>query len=248
MKTRDNSTSPRARILLADDDTLFRTGFARLLQSEGYDCVCAADAAQALEFLRTSRFDALISDIFMPGNVELELIQSIPQIAAGLPVILLTGRPTMDTAVKSVNLSVAGYLVKPPDLAELRRLLDKAIEAFRACQKIAENRGRFEQWARDLGRLEKTLKDSNSSDKVLPVAQYLHLMSMNFAIMLDDMERTMELLSRWKTSDVVFREKELIEVLQRTIEVIERTKQSFKSKRLGRLRAELQLLLQQRQP
>lgn len=153
-----NTVAGRGKILLADDDEQFRQGLAALLRREGYDCQCAVDASQALALLRASEFDALLSDIYMPGNAGLELIEGVPQITAGLPVILMTGRPSVETAVKSMKFCVAGYLVKPPELKELLPLLDKAIEGGRACRRIDRRcgnyrslRGHFGGWVAGCG-------------------------------------------------------------------------------------------------
>lgn len=240
-----NTVAGRGKILLADDDEQFRQGLAALLRREGYDCQCAVDASQALALLRASEFDALLSDIYMPGNAGLELIEGVPQITAGLPVILMTGRPSVETAVKSMKFCVAGYLVKPPELKELLPLLDKAIEGGRACRRIVESRLRFEGWARDLGLVEKKFKEPAAADKTIPLAQYLQLMSGNFRSVLDDMEQTMGLLVRLRRGNDVFREQELLTVLKRTVEILEETRQSFKSKRLAKLRAELYSLLEE---
>src|SRR5438105_4070113 len=102
------------RILLADDDELLRDGLSSQLVRTGYECVCADTGHAALELLRNESFDAVIADIHMPGNSGLEMVEAVPQIVAGLPVILLTGNPTMETATRSVRLPVYAYLVKPP--------------------------------------------------------------------------------------------------------------------------------------
>ena len=167
------------RILLADDDDLFREALATRLRRDGYECVCAASAQEALEHLRATEFDTLISDIYMPGNVGLELIEQVPQVAAGLPVVLMTGRPSVETAVKSVNLSVVGYLTKPVELEPMRALLRRSVESFRCYRNVTGSRERLEAWAKNLARIERSLRDPATPDKAAPVAQYLQLMAAN---------------------------------------------------------------------
>ena len=70
--------------------------------------------------LAERRFDALVADIQMPGNRDLELVQWAILNAPGMPVILITGNPTVDSAVASLRLPVAAYLVKPVDYERLR--------------------------------------------------------------------------------------------------------------------------------
>jgi YesN/AraC family two-component response regulator len=245
MESCPNPTPCLGRLLIVDDDELFREGFAALLRSEGYDCRCAVDGAGALDLLRRFSFEAMISDIFMPGNVGLELIQAVPQIASGLPVFLMTGRPGLETAVKAVNLSVAAYLVKPPDLPTLRPLLDKAIEAHRTFRRIAQNRQKLEHWAQDLSRLEQRMKDPKVADKAIPAAQYLQATVTNFVSVLEDMEQTLELLIRFKKGGPTPQDQPLVQALRHTVDILEQTKQNFRSKRLARLRAELWRVLQE---
>ncbi|MBR9804278.1 response regulator, partial [bacterium] len=63
------------RILIADDEPLYLRTTGQLLKNAGYECVCVPDGEQALEKLRTESFDLILSDLNMPGNLKLELLQ-----------------------------------------------------------------------------------------------------------------------------------------------------------------------------
>jgi DNA-binding NarL/FixJ family response regulator len=69
--------------------------------------------------LGRENYDLLIADIKMPGNSDLEFISALPKIAEGMPVILVTGYPSLNSAIESVQLPVVAYLVKPFELNEL---------------------------------------------------------------------------------------------------------------------------------
>ena len=101
------------------------------LRQHGYECEVAPDGSVAADLLRTRTFDLLISDINMPGNRGLEFIESLPQVASGLPVILLTGFPSPQSAARSERLQVIAYLVKPPEPEQLLALVDKAVADYR---------------------------------------------------------------------------------------------------------------------
>jgi two-component system NtrC family sensor kinase len=116
------------RILIADDEETFVNSMADLLRREGYECGCAPNAIVAAELLRSNDYDLLIADIKMEGNFELELIQDLPQIAAGMPVILVTGYPSLKSAIQSVQLPVVAYLVKPFEFKELLEQVEKSIK------------------------------------------------------------------------------------------------------------------------
>ena len=103
--------SELGRILIADDEETFLMSTADLLRNEGFECDCAPDATSAAQMLRSGDHDLLIADIKMPGNFELEFIRDLPQIAEGLPVILVTGYPTLDTAIQSEP----EYGIAPPN-------------------------------------------------------------------------------------------------------------------------------------
>ncbi len=107
------------RILIADDEETFLYSTADILRREGYDCSCASDARAATEMLRMESYDLLIADIKMQGNADLEFIKALPQIADGMPVILVTGYPSLNSAIESIQLPVVAYLVKPFELNEL---------------------------------------------------------------------------------------------------------------------------------
>jgi len=107
------------QVLLADDEEIYLLSTADLLRQEGFSVDCAKDAYEAARLLREFRYDVLISDIRMPGNPDMSLIQGIPEPNAGIPVILMTGYPSAPTAIQAIDLSVLAYLVKPIDFEDL---------------------------------------------------------------------------------------------------------------------------------
>ena len=85
--------SDQGRILIADDEKVFLESTADLLRRAGYECSCVPDAPSAIEELRKEEYDLLIADIKMPGNPDLELVRELPNIAEGMPVILVVPSP-----------------------------------------------------------------------------------------------------------------------------------------------------------
>ncbi|MCK5381428.1 MAG: response regulator, partial [Candidatus Latescibacteria bacterium] len=119
------------RILIVDDDETFLFSTADLLRREGYTCDCAPDAAAAAERLRAEDYDLLIADIKMPDNKELVFIRDVPRIAEGMPIILVTGYPSLYSAIQSIQLPVVAYMIKPIDFDELLERVQRSIEIFR---------------------------------------------------------------------------------------------------------------------
>lgn len=126
------------RILIADDDKTFLNSTADLLRREGYECDCSPDAGMATAMLDKERYGLLISDIKMPGNSDLEFINKLAQIMEEMPVILVTGYPSLSSTIQSIQLPVVAYLIKPFEFSDLLTQVKRAITAqglnFRARQ------------------------------------------------------------------------------------------------------------------
>lgn len=212
------------------------------LRRQGFECEVAPDAAVAAEMLGASEYDLLISDINMPGNAGLELVARLPQVAEALPVILLTGHPSIQSAARSVRLQVVAYLVKPCDADELLSIAEQAIANYRAYRAVSANRNRLETWARDLAQVEEALRTSPSGMPG-PTEAYLNLTLRNLLSVLIDLKQFTEAISQQPGKEGVVQQVALHRALQETIDVLEKTKQSFKSKELGELRRRLESLL-----
>ncbi|MFL5520546.1 MAG: response regulator, partial [Gemmatimonadales bacterium] len=98
------------RILFADDEATFLKATADLLRREGYEVDEVPDGACAMEKVAAGPYDLLITDLEMPGNSDLQLVRAIAEKSGGLPVIILTGYPSVRSAVASIELPVAAYL------------------------------------------------------------------------------------------------------------------------------------------
>jgi DNA-binding NtrC family response regulator len=116
-----------ARILIADDEPLFLRTTAALLKKAGYECLTAADGPTALEILQQQRVDLLLSDLNMPGNLKLELLHEGRSQWPDIPVIVITGAPSLPTAIESVRLGIADYLLKPVKYEDLLSAVNRAL-------------------------------------------------------------------------------------------------------------------------
>lgn len=125
-----SSGDAEARLLIADDEPLFLKTTTALLRREGFACVAAANGAEALEALATQPIDLVISDLNMPGNLQLELLRGSRAAHPQVPLIVVTGAPSLPTAIEGVRLGIADYLLKPVRyddlLASVRRALRNA--------------------------------------------------------------------------------------------------------------------------
>lgn len=231
--------------MFADDDRAAREGLAEMLRRLGFACETATTADEALARLKASPFEALVSDIHMPGNVSLELVEAATQAVPGLPVILLTGRPSVDTAARSVRLPVAAYLTKPPEMAELAKVLDQAIADYRDVTLIRAGRQRLRDWERELSQIEQ-LSRRAPAEGAGAMEDFIRVSLRQAILVLTDLERATQALDRRAAGRL--REVDHVAALRHTVEVLERTRQNFKSKDLADLRRRLEDLLDQGAP
>ena len=109
----------RGRILIADDEPTFLSSTAELLRGEGFTVDAVGNGEGALKAITTAPYDLMITDLEMPGNADLDLVRQVAHVSGGLPIIIITGFPSVRSAVASIELPVAAYLVKPVHFPEL---------------------------------------------------------------------------------------------------------------------------------
>jgi two-component system response regulator AtoC len=115
------------RILVADDEPLYLQTTATLLRKAGFTCTTASNGTAALEFLSREPFDLVISDLNMPGNLKLELLREGRTKWPEVPVIVVTGAPSLPSAIESVRLGITDYLLKPVKYEDLLSAVRRAI-------------------------------------------------------------------------------------------------------------------------
>ncbi|MFN7976193.1 MAG: EAL domain-containing protein [Acidobacteriota bacterium] len=114
------------RILLVDDDDNVRKAYARVLGASGFKVDTAAEGAEAVSHLTARSYDVVLSDIFMPGMDGLEVLRIVRTHDLDVPVVLMTGGPAVDTAIKAIQYGAFQYLTKPVDPKELVELCRRA--------------------------------------------------------------------------------------------------------------------------
>jgi DNA-binding NarL/FixJ family response regulator len=181
------------RILLADDEITFLHATAALIRKEGFDVTCVESASDVAEKLAAQAYDLLIADIHMPGNTDLELVGEVARIVEDLPVILITGYPSVRTAAASIRLPVTAYLVKPFDLAELLEYVRSSIERRRAAMAYRTMRERLQKWSDDLANCRWLFEPAERCGAEKAVDSLLRMVFGNFAHCLADLKSLVEL-------------------------------------------------------
>ncbi len=122
----------RGRILIVDDDPIVRDSLGKWFESEDFQVEVCPGAHVALERLSYDKFDLALLDIKMPGVDGIELQARLHEIAPEMPVVIMTGFASVETAVKALKNGAYDYITKPFDPDELVHLVSNAIAHRRA--------------------------------------------------------------------------------------------------------------------
>jgi EAL domain-containing protein (putative c-di-GMP-specific phosphodiesterase class I)/CheY-like chemotaxis protein len=153
------------RVLLVDDDPMLRRAIQRQLVAEGWAVTAAEHGRAAIEVMRAGRehFDCVVSDVHMPELDGFGLIAAIRRYDDDLPVLLMTGEPSLGGAVRAIETGAVSYIAKPFDqetlasavaraarrhgVARMRRRADEIMRELEAAQggQLEEVSARFER-------------------------------------------------------------------------------------------------------
>lgn len=136
------------KVLLVEDEDILRAAFARILTRSGFAVEAFGSGGAALEVLQQrSNFDAIITDLEMPGMNGIELLRFVRRLDEDVPLIVVTGNPSLMSAISTVELGGFRYLLKPINPDELRDTVRSATAMHRLSMlkrhalRICENEG-----------------------------------------------------------------------------------------------------------
>ncbi len=119
------------RILVVDDEDSIREYLAMMLEREGYDVQAAADGKKAVRLSSKESFDAVITDIQLPGMTGIDLLSAFRESDPTVPIIIVTGHASQESAIEALNLGAFYYLLKPVSNEELKQVVRNALEVQR---------------------------------------------------------------------------------------------------------------------
>ena len=115
------------RLLVVDDEESIRLSLSKFLRSRGYEVQAAESGAQAIDFLRVARFDALLCDVRMPGMAGTEVVPRALELSPDLAILMLTAVTDALTVTEVLAHGAMDYLMKPVDLADLASAVERAL-------------------------------------------------------------------------------------------------------------------------
>ena len=236
-------------ILLADDEEIFLEATQDLLKEEGYDCHGVRNAEELSEALYSFEFDLLITDLNMPGNRVLGMVDEIRRQSSVLPVIVVTGYPSVPSAVESIRLNVLEYMIKPVVFRTLLDAVKRGIQQKQVLRSVQKAKQEAELRTQYLANMEQTLAVFSNVVKTADVEHALvtdpHVKELRRQVeSLSQIIENEEKMTHMQSPDY-FR---LREALYDAIQVLQQTKSSFRSKELANLRLRLQSLLKDTDP
>jgi two-component system response regulator PilR (NtrC family) len=116
------------RILIVDDDDIVRESLSAVLENRGFSCRQAVDGSEALQLLRQTDFDVVITDLEMPQINGIELIEKASQFNSRTSFILITAYGSMETAIEALRKGAFDYLIKPLNFEDVAIKVKKLLE------------------------------------------------------------------------------------------------------------------------
>ncbi len=132
-------SSQAARILVVDDEPQTARIIERMATHFGYEVVVAESVDSAIRRFDETEFDAVLTDLNLGRQNGFDLLRYVRERADEIPVIMITGYATIDSAMEAIQAGAYDYLAKPPALESLGALLHRAVEKKRSTR---EQRGR----------------------------------------------------------------------------------------------------------
>ena len=121
----------KVKILVVDDELPVCRSISSALEAEDYIIDTTLSGEEALEKEQETRYDIMLVDLMMPGVSGMDLLKAVREKRPDIVVIMVTGYPTMETAVQSVMLGAFDYIPKPFTPKELRSVVSRALERRR---------------------------------------------------------------------------------------------------------------------
>ncbi|MBT4815992.1 MAG: response regulator, partial [Lentisphaerae bacterium] len=160
-----------ARVLVIDDERSIRTTLGVFLRDQGYDVQTAEDAESGLAAYGRDGFDVILTDILLPRQSGVDVLEAVHAETPHVPVILMTGQPSLDTASAAVRSRAFDYLEKPVSRDTLLRVVADATAAKAREDEHerlqAENRSYQEGLARLVGERTRALQESEERFRLL---------------------------------------------------------------------------------
>ncbi|PIQ99035.1 MAG: hypothetical protein COV66_14200 [Nitrospinae bacterium CG11_big_fil_rev_8_21_14_0_20_45_15] len=159
-------------ILIADDDSTLRDLFFQTLSPYGYNITLCKDGADALEKIKGSLFDLLLLDLDMGDISGIDVLKQAKAIDPDVLVMIITGNPSLDTAIQALKLNAYDYIQKPCMPSELTFKVNKCLEYCDQKRRIAEYE-KFLHFCAICKKVCKNVHESHNEENWVTIETYL---------------------------------------------------------------------------
>jgi DNA-binding NtrC family response regulator len=134
----------KPRILLIDDEMIALSNMTHVLEKEGYQVTACKDGESGLAEMQNTEFDLVLTDLRMPGIDGFDVLRHVRESLPEVPVIMITGHATLDSAVEAMKAGAFHYIAKPFRLDEAREVVRSALELRQAKRENSQLKERIE--------------------------------------------------------------------------------------------------------
>jgi len=121
----------KEKILIVDDEPSFLVTTKAILEEEGYEVSTAEDGFEAIDILKKQTFDVVLADLKMPEKNGIEVIEEAKKVNPYTIGIIITGYPSLDTAIEAIEKGCYDYIPKPYHVKNLKQIIIRGIEKSR---------------------------------------------------------------------------------------------------------------------
>ncbi len=132
-------------LIIAEDDESVRLVTSRYLQDLGYEIFTATNLKELWKLIESNKGDVLITDVMLPDGELFDILPQIVEYRENLPVIVVSAKNNLQTAISATKQGAYDYLPKPFDLDELQKLIKKALESKQNLKKKSKLRNEHEK-------------------------------------------------------------------------------------------------------
>jgi two-component system, NtrC family, nitrogen regulation response regulator NtrX len=155
-------------ILIVDDERAIRKTLGEILGYEGFKIEEAEDGVAGLEKFSKGNFDVVLCDIKMPKMDGMEFLQKAAEVNADVPIIMISGHGTVETAVEAVKRGAYDFIVKPPDLNRLLITIRNAMDKNNMMSEVKTLKRKVSKVQEMIGESDGIKKIKETIEKVAP--------------------------------------------------------------------------------
>ncbi len=139
------SEEDKPHILLIDDEAIALSNLSHVLEREGYTVTACKDGESGLAAMQSTQFNLVLTDLRMPGIDGMDVLRHIRETSPDVPVIMITGHATLDSAVEAMKAGAHHYIAKPFRLDEAREVVRSALELGRIKRENTQLKERIDE-------------------------------------------------------------------------------------------------------